>query len=317
MWGRKSIELDLRDPEHRNTFRELASVADVILENQLSGAWTRIGLDLQGLRQSKQSLIVASVTGFGQTGPLAPLPSHGLNMDALGDGLPLRVVDGQQRLAPTHTSWGNELGSLHAALAIVAALLHARATGEGASIDISCWDALVESHRAEIAATIRTGERKNAHDSSMGPLYDVFTAKDGKPVLLGALEEKFFHRFCDEIGRPDLKPHHHGGDIEYGAGDDELRRQLEPIFASVTSEEWQQRFTDWDVPGSRVLQLPEVMDLEHFTARRLVEGEAGEWPNVMLPIRWQHVDERAGAGLAPPAALGADTDAVLEDWLGR
>jgi alpha-methylacyl-CoA racemase len=315
MWGRRSVELDLRDRADQETFRRLALVADVIVENQLAGSWARLGIDLEELRSAKPGLVVASITGFGQTGPLASLPSHGLNMDALADGLPTQVVDGQPRLAPTHTSWGNELGSLHAALAVVAALLRSRQTGEGAWIDASCWDALVESHRAEVATSVRTGRPRNAHENRMGPLYDVYSASDGKPVLFGALEAKFFHRFCDEVGRPDLKGGHGGGEIEYGTADGVLRKELEAIFAAAPAEEWQRRFTEWDVPGSQVLQMPEVMALEHFQARHLVEGPDGEWPNVMLPVRWHHTGERAGAGLRRPPALGADTESVLREWL--
>ena len=94
-----------------------------------------------------------------------------------------------------------------------------------------------------------------------------------------------------------------------------MRKELEGIFATATADEWRRRFTEWDVPGSPVLQLPEVTELDHFAARGLVEGAAGTWPNVMLPIRWQHTNERAGAGLTPPPQLGADTDDVLREWL--
>ncbi|WP_165485760.1 CaiB/BaiF CoA-transferase family protein [Frankia sp. Cppng1_Ct_nod] len=316
LWGRRSIELDLRDADDQDTFRRLAEVADVVVENQLAGTWARLGLDLGELRAQRPELVVCSLTGFGQTGPLAALPSHGLNMDALADGLSVQWRDGQQRLAPTHTSWGNELGSLHASLAIVSAVLAAKMTGEGAWIDVSCWDALVESHRAEIATQWRTGEPCNAHERPMGPLYDIYRAGDGRPVLFGALEPKFFERFCAEVGRPDLVFHHGGGEIEFGFGNETLRRELEGVFAQATAEEWQRRFTEWDVPGSPVLQLPDVIRLEHFSARGMLEGAEGTWPNVLLPIRWHHADERAGTGLTPPPDLGADTDDVLREWLG-
>lgn len=315
MWGRRSVQLDLREPEDRECFGRLAAVADVVIENQLPGSWRRLGIDLDELRSTRPELVLCSLTAFGQTGPFRQLPSHGLNMDALGDGLHVQMRNGQPRLAPSHTSMGNELGSLHAALAVVAAVLGARTTGQGASIGVSCWDALVESHRAEIASTWRTGEHVNAHQREMGPLYDVYLSSDGELVLLGALELKFFERFCAEVGRPDLVAHHSGGDIEFGFDDEELRTQLAGIFAQASGQEWQQRFIDWDVPGSLVLQLPEVMELDHFATRDLVEGPQGEWPNVLLPIRWQHVGERAGTGLRPPPALGADTEAVKAEWL--
>ncbi|HUF97321.1 MAG TPA: CoA transferase, partial [Ilumatobacter sp.] len=150
-WGKRSIALDLRDENDRATFFELAAVADVILENQLAGSWQAMGIDFAVLRQQRPELVVCSITGFGQTGPMAALPSHGLNMDALADTLALVDEHGEPRLGWSFTSWGNELGGAYAALAITAALVNVRSGGEGAWIDLSCWDALVESHRTEIA----------------------------------------------------------------------------------------------------------------------------------------------------------------------
>lgn len=93
-----------------------------------------------------------------------------------------------------------------------------------------------------------------AHDRAVGPLYGVHPSSDGCSVLFGAVELKFFERFRAGVGRPDLVDHHFCDDIEFGFGDDELHRQLKPVFASATR---QQRFVDWDVPGSTVLQSPD------------------------------------------------------------
>ena len=142
-------------------------------------------------------------------------------------------------------------------------------------------------------------------------------SSDDKPVLLGALEPKFWKRFCDNVGRADLVDRHTGDDIDFGWDDEELRDELRPIFASATATEWHRRFIAWDVPGGPVLQLPDVMELEHFTARGLMEGDVGAWPNVTSAIRWHHTDERAGTNLTPPPEVGADADEVLRDWLGR
>ena len=96
---------------------------------------------------------------------------------------------------------GNELGTAFAAMAVVAALLSARTTGEGAWIDLSCWDALVESHRTEIAMTKRLKRPFTLHGRPRQALYDTYLSSDGVPVLLGALEHKFWKRFCEQIGR--------------------------------------------------------------------------------------------------------------------
>ena len=90
-WGKRSIALDLRSDEGRATFLRLAEVADVIVENQLAGSWARLGIDFAALRAKRPELVVCSITGFGQTGPYASLPSHGLNMDALADTLESRL----------------------------------------------------------------------------------------------------------------------------------------------------------------------------------------------------------------------------------
>jgi alpha-methylacyl-CoA racemase len=222
-WGKRSIGLDVRDPEGRAVILALARQADVIVENQLAGFWAEQGIDFAALRTERSALVVCSVTGFGQTGPWASLPSRGLNMDALADTLNIEWEDGQPHRGWTFTSWGNELGTAFAAMAILAALVAVRTTGEGAWIDLSCWDALVESHRTEIALTRRTKRPVSMHAPQRQALYDTYLSSDGVPVLLGTLEPKFWARFCENIGRADLVARHGGATLAFGQDDDDLR----------------------------------------------------------------------------------------------
>jgi alpha-methylacyl-CoA racemase len=315
-WGKRSIGLDVRDPRDREVILALARRADVIVENQLAGFWASRGVDFAALRKERPALVVCSVTGFGQTGPWACLPSHGLNMDALGDTLNIEWENGRPYRGWTFTSWGNELGTAFAAMAILAALLAARSTGEGAWIDLSCWDALVESHRTEIALSKRTEQPFSMHKPVRQALYDTYLSSDGVPVLLGTLEPKFWARFCENIGRPDLTGRHGGAALAFGDDDEDLRAELEAEFAKATAAEWLQRFVEWDVPGGPVLDVPRIMETDHFGARQIVEGADGEWPNVTTAIRWHHTGERAGAGLAAPPAFDEHHEEVLRAWLG-
>jgi len=314
-WGKRSIALDLRAEADREVVLRLAEVADVIVENQLAGFWARLGIDFAALRARRPELIVCSLTGFGQTGPLAGLPSHGLNMDALADSIIVEWRDGEPHLGWTFTSWGNELGAANAATAICAALANVRAGGEGAWIDVSCWDTLVEAHRTDIIVTTKTRSVQNSHERAHGPLYDTYLSSDGKAVLLGALEPKFWRNFCNGVGRNDLLDGHSGADIDMGWDNQTLRETLRPIFAAATAEEWERRFVAWDCPGCTVLQVPEVMAHPHFAARELLEGEPGEWPLMRSAVRWHHTGERAGSGLAPPPELDEHHDEVLKEWL--
>ena len=315
-WGKRSIGLDVRDPEDRAVILALARRADVIVENQLAGFWASQGIDFAALRQERPALVVCSVTGFGQTGPWASLPAHGLNMDALGDTLNIEWENGQPHRGWTFTSWGNELGTAFAAMAVLAALVAVRTTGEGAWIDLSCWDALVESHRTEIAMTTRTKRPFTMHAPQRQALYDTYLSSDGVPVLLGTLEPKFWARFCEKIGRPDLVGHHTGAALAFGDNDEDLRAELETEFAKATAAEWLRRFVDWDVPGGPVLDVPRIMETDHFAARQIAEGEDGQWPNVATAIRWHHTGERAGAGLAAPPAFDQNREEILREWLG-
>lgn len=314
-WGKRSIGLDVRDAADRAVILALARRADIIVENQLAGFWAGQGIDFAALRQERPALIVCSVTGFGQTGPWASLPSHGLNMDALADTLPVEWEDGQPHRGRTFTSWGNELGTAFAAVAIVAALVAVRTTGEGAWIDLSCWDALVEAHRADIAITERAKRSPMQRMGRRQSLYDTYLSSDGVPVLLGALEPKFWKRFCENIGRADLIGRHTGAALAFGDNDDDLRAELEKEFGKATAAEWLQRFIDWDVPGGPVLDVPQIMATDHFAARQITEGDDGEWPNVTTAIRWHHTGERAGADLAPPPRFDQHREEVLRDWL--
>lgn len=313
--GKRSIALDLRRSEDKALFLQLAVKADVIVENQLPGFWAKQGIDFAAMREARPALIVCSVTGFGQTGPLARLPAHGLNMDAIADGVNLTWKDGVPKLGWSFCSWGTEIGADHAGMAICAALLEVERSGQGAWIDISCWDALVEAHRAELALNTLTRRRFSGHDTVLGALYNTYLSRDGKPVLLGALEPKFWRNFCNGVGREDLIEQHGGGEMEFGEDNDLLERELRSIFASADAEEWDRRFVAWDCPGGTVLEIPEVMELPHFEARGIVEGEAGSWPNVASPIRWHHVEERAGSGMANPSEIDGDRESILRDWL--
>src|SRR3954453_23349915 len=122
-WGKRSIGLDAKTDEGRESILALIDVADVIVENQLAGFWAQCGIDFIALRARRPELIVCSITGFGQSGPWSRLPAHGLNMDALGDGLNVEWKDGQPHLGWAYTSWGNEMGSTSAAMAVCAALV--------------------------------------------------------------------------------------------------------------------------------------------------------------------------------------------------
>jgi len=309
--GKRSVALNLNRPDDLATFHRLAWAADVIVESARPGRWGEIGVDLAELRRRRRELVVCSVSGFGQTGPLAPLPSHGMNMDALSGILILADWKGRQRFISLGFSIGVEMGASNAALGIAAAIYGAKTNGEGVWIDASCWDGAVETQRMPIAAHVGAGAPiGELHDP--GALYDLYETVDGKLVLFCAIERKFWESFCGGVARPDLAARWSGADVDFG--DTSLREELEKIFVTKTAAEWEKHFFEWDVPGSAVLRISEVLEHPHTAARALVGGDGK--PLVSNPLRWHDLGERPGDEFTEPPGLGEHTEEVLNEWLG-
>lgn len=311
--GKRSIALDVDDPEDRAMLLRLVGVADVVVESSRPGRFLAAGIDFAALRAERPDLVVCSITGFGQTGPFASLPAHGFNIDALAGVLP--VAGGEVlELGTLPTSLGSELGAVNAALAISAAVLCARATGRGAWIDISCWDAAVDLLRLEIAHQMQSGSSLPVSDM-LGPLYSLYETADGGLVLFAAIEAKFLARFAEAVGLPELGQRWSGGSdsVDFGA-DPTLRGELAQVFKGDTAASWQRRFVELGVPGT-VVRLPrDLVDDDHAIARGLVDRSGDGF--LSDPIRWHDSDTRPGAGSTPAPKLGADTADVVREWLG-
>ncbi len=319
--GKKSIELDMKTPAGVEQFLALADVADVIVEGSRPGAFAKRGLHWPDVRQRNPRLVICSVSGFGQSGPLSTLPSHGYVMDSLAGCMTLGPdADGHLRSVGA-VSWTVELGTASAAFTTLAAVVHAKNTGEGAWIDASLWDASVEAQRS-VFAPILAGE--DPYGTISGPLGSAYTASDGKPVMLVAIEQVFWANFCRGVGREDLIEGWGGaGTDEQGIvalGEERLREEIASIIATAPAAVWTDRFVEWSVAGAMVVDPSELADLPHFAARGLVRKDLDpnrRMPIVGDPMLFLDPEFRPGIGSTPPPALGADTDEVLATWLSK
>jgi crotonobetainyl-CoA:carnitine CoA-transferase CaiB-like acyl-CoA transferase len=319
--GKRSVALDLKTEDGRVTLRELAQVADVVVEVSGAKRLAARGLDLELLRRTRPELVVCSISGFGRTGPLADLPAHGLNMEALSATLPVDWQRGRPVLGDLRFSGGLgvELAGLNAAIGILAALVRARVDGVGAWLEMSCWDAAVESKRLSLAlAIVRHSEGVHQPEPwSLGPLYDVYACQDGRVIQFCAIERKFWDAFCTGIDRPDLAERWNS-ESDYYLGDPELRDDLEEVFALRTADDWFTDFVKWSIPATPVLSMDDLFAHPHLQARHLVDPPIDDGvPNIADPVRFVETDERPGAHLPRPPAVGADTQEVFRGWLNR
>jgi crotonobetainyl-CoA:carnitine CoA-transferase CaiB-like acyl-CoA transferase len=314
--GKRSIVVDLRTDDGAAVFRDLVRSAEVVVEGMRAGALERRGLGYDSLRALKRSIVFCSLSGFGQTGPYRDLASHGVAYDAYAGHAPPEVTgDGFVSIPRRYHDIGTQAGGLYATIAVLAAVVHARATGEGAYLDVAQADAAVSwnANRLDplLSGTAPSGARgPNMQDAVR---YQYYPTADGRTILFAASERHFFRRFCAAVGREDLV-HESGAEFgEHGRGDVALRRELSDLFKSRTQAEWVQLFLDADVPGAPVHAPAEVLDDPHFRARaQFVEHdhpEAGPLRLLATPIH----TEQPPVPVAPAPSHGQHTDEVLRE----
>jgi len=331
--GKRSIALDLRTSEGADVFLDLVRDAEVVLEGMRAGALAKRGLGYERLREVNPALVFCATSGFGQTGPLRDLPTHGVAYDAYGGlALPNRTPEGFPAIPDDYRDIGTQAGALYAALGVLAAVTRARATGEGACIDVAQADAAVtwSAYGLDAELTRRRnaelggepvvtpapggGERVSMRESVRYQYYDT---ADGRTILFQASERHFFQTFCRAVEREDLLEGDTGAEFgEHARGDLELRRALADIFVTRTQQEWVDFFVAIDVPGGPVHRVGELPDDSNFVARAdIVEHDhpvAGPLRLLGSPIR---ADAPRGA-MGPAPATGAHTDEILRDVLG-
>ena len=202
--GKKSVVLDLKQSSHCAALRALLGSADVLIEGYRPGTMARLGLSPQSLRVEFPRLVIASITGFGQDGPLRDRPGHDLGFQALAGTLSLgRPVDGVPPVpaVPVGDIGG---GALTAAMRICAAL-HARGkTGEGAWIDASMTEGTLAMLAPQVAGMSATGRNPVPGGELLtgaNPRYRSYRCRDGRFLAVAALEDKFWATLCDRIGR--------------------------------------------------------------------------------------------------------------------
>jgi len=312
--NKKSVTLDLRAPEGQALARDLIAKADVLVENFRPGALEKWGLGWEALSHLNPRLIMARISGFGQTGPYAQRAGFGLVGEAMGG---LRYVTGEPDRPPSRAgiSIGDSLTGLHAALGVMMAV-HARArTGRGQLIDAALYEsvfAVMENLVTEYGLTGYVRERTGSILPGLAPS-NIYPCADGQWVLIGANADRVFERLAVAMGRPELS-----SDPRFAAHRTrgENQAELDELIAAWTKtrtlEDLLMLFEQHGVPAGRVYRAPEMLADPQFIAREsIIEAEHP----VLGPMKMQNVfpklAETPGAVRWIGPTLGEHTEAVL------
>ena len=284
--NKRSLTLNLKAERGRAILLELATSADVLVEGNRPGVMDRLGLGWSVLHARNPRLVMCSITGYGQDGPMAARAGHDINYMATSGALGLAGPPGGEPwpLPVQVADIGG--GGLQPAVAILGALVGVQRGGQGRWIDASMMDGVLSWLGPAIAAQ-GAGDRVGRGDTRLTgryACYRVYRCGDGRFYSVGALEPKFWAALCEAIGRPDLVA------LQYveGPAQLEVHRALESVFAQRTRDEWEAELAQVDACCEPVLDLDEVPAHPQVAARRLV------------------VDQTSGREVAPPVRLSHD-----------
>lgn len=316
--GKKSVALDIASEDGAATIRKLAETSDVLVENFKVGGLKKYGLDYASLAAINPRLIYCSITGFGQTGPRAGQAGYDYMIQAMGG---LMSVTGQPDGAPgaepmkVGVAVVDLATGLYASNAILAALLHARATGQGQHVDIALFDVQAAMLANQVTNFFVSGKAPtrmgNAHPNLVP--YQPFPTSDGM-VVIAVGNDGQYRALCGVLGADDLAadPRYaaNAGRIEHRA---ELVAAISALTRALTMAELFDRLEAAGVPCGPVNTIDQVFEEPQALHRGLEialdrEDLTAPTKTVASPIRLSETPVRYDR--APPV-LGADTDAVL------
>jgi alpha-methylacyl-CoA racemase len=302
--GKRSIVLDLKRPEGRATFERILPRYDVLFEQFRPGVLDRLGLGHATLRAKFPRLVIAALTGYGQTGPLAHRAGHDIDYLARAGLLGLTGPQGGPPQPPGF-QLADVAGGMWAVIGILGALRARDAGGEGAVVDIAMSEGTLPFAMVQLGTVFGGGRAKAGGEALTGGIapYGTYATKDDKSVALGALEPKFWRSFCEGVGLEFDMSGMLPGDHQLA-----LHARMVEIFRSKTRDEWAAFGAERDCCLEPVLESHELQDDAHLAARQVFftqQTPFGPSVQVRLPVG----DRDATA--APPPAMGEHTDAIL------
>ncbi len=304
--GKEGLTLDLKSDAGRAIFFRLLEAADVVLESFRPGVMARLGLGYEELSRRRPSLVYCAITGYGQSGLRRDAPGHDINYLALCGVLDQTGREGEPPVIPGFLLSDILGGTLTAAMGILAALLGARASGHGRFIDVSMADAVMAHSvlpMAEINEKGRVPVRGTGSHTGGAPRYNVYAARDGRYIALGAQEKKFWDALCDAVGLPDLKDQHAATGEAAAAAEAALKAR----FLERDASDWLALLGPLDCCATPVLTFEEALADPDFLAHGTVRRSGSSGYAMGLPFAMSGV----AATDRPSPSRGEHTEAIL------
>jgi crotonobetainyl-CoA:carnitine CoA-transferase CaiB-like acyl-CoA transferase len=328
--GKRSLTLDLKQPEAVAVYKELVSGADAVVEAMRPGSLARRGLGYDDLKQLNPKIVFCNISGYGMTGPYRNLPAHGIAFDTWAGIVNPAYDEEGFCFIPEHASIGMHAGPMLGALGLLAAIIRARETGEGCMLEVGQSDAAayMDWYRSESwlayerPEDVVTGNKADDYvrrapgtaGMKEGVRYQMYESSDGH-VLFMCSEQAFWKNFCECVGRKELFDRWPGSKYaDHARGNRELQRELREIFGTKTSEEWIRLGDEKNFPIAPVNSPKTLTGDPQFRDRFPLYSHDAHGAD-MLPFPVKYVGETLPEPQKAPT-VGEHSDAVLRDVLG-
>ena len=308
--GRRSVALDLKNPEAVSTLLELIDQADVLLEGFRPGVMERLGLGPDVCAKRNPKLVYARITGWGQQGPLAKSAGHDLNYIALSGALhAIGRSNDEPPAIPLNLVGDYGGGTMFVLTGILAALLECGKSGTGQVVDAGMVDgalALMTPTYGMHASGVVSDERGSNILDSGAHFYNTYETRDGKYVSIGSIETKFYALLLNTLEiDPDSLPKQM--DREHWPV---LKEKLKDIFLTKTRDQWCALMENTDICFAPVLSMTETPDYAHNKERDAFIDVDGQ----MHPAPAPRFSKTPSSIKGAPCSPGEHTEAVLGDW---
>ena len=313
--NKRSLTVNLKEPEGVKIVRDLASDADVMIESFRAGALDRMGLGYEAISKINPRIVYCSISGYGRTGPMAEMPGYDLIIQAYSglmnltgdpDGLPLRVGFSLVDLFAGMMAYGT----------ILTALRHRDQTGEGQWVEASLLDGQVATLSYHATGYLGTGvepHRMGSGHPSLVP-YQSFASSDGY-FIVGCANQGLWERLCRAIGRTDFLE-----DPRFSTNTDRVKHRqdcvdaLSEIFDKETTGHWVQLIADAGVPCGPINRVSEVVTNPQVLARNMIaELEHPNVPDLKIPNSPMKLSASPSSIRRPPPLLGEHNEEILSE----
>ncbi len=311
--NKRSVTVNLKRKEGRDIVYALVKEADVVIENFKAQTRTKLGMDYDTLTRYNPSLIMLSISAFGDKGPYKDRPGYDLLAQAMGG---LMSLTGEEGGPPVKAGFpvADLATGVFGLSGVLSALFHRAQTGEGLHVNTSLYESQLAFHINWAMNYFLTGvvpHRMGSQHPNLAP-YQAFSSSDGYFVVACGNDE-LFRKLCQVIGEEDLSvDERFTTNAQRVIHRTELAQELNRVFSSRTTQDWCRDLDRAGVPSGPIATLEDIYHDPHTEALGIVQTvehpEAGPLPQIGFPVPFSQ--DEAVIHRAPPL-LGADTDDVL------